>query len=472
MFGFSIVSGIVVLGVIDWFTRVGHFFVAYWWFMVSGIILLGVLIFVHELGHFLVAKWLGVGVLKFSLGFGKKLVGRKWGETEYQIALIPLGGYVKLLGESSDEKVSESESSRSFAAQSVLKRTAIVLAGPVMNFVLALFVWPLVFMIGIQIPSYRLSEPVIGWVEPDSPAAEAGFLRGDRLISVGGTRLENWESLMTVVLTSPNEELSIEIERKDQLIFSRLVPEVDPNTGAGHAGIEPDIPKMAIASVIAGKPAHEAGIEAGDIVLSINGVPHQDYLEMLRLIKENPGTELAFEIRRGEETLSVVVTPIRNPEKESGEVGISFAPGFLNIEMVERRYGFFPALKKGGQEAWRLTGLTFLVLGKLVTGKFSFRHLGGPITIVRVAGQAAEAGFTPWLQFLALLSINLAILNVLPIPVLDGGHLAFLLIESVIGKPISPEKQEMAFKIGFVLIIALMLIVTYNDLTKLPFRSP
>ncbi|NIQ38563.1 MAG: RIP metalloprotease RseP [Proteobacteria bacterium] len=438
----------------------------------AGIIVLGILVFVHELGHFLVAKWLGVGVLKFSLGFGKKIVGRKWGETEYQIALVPLGGYVKLLGESPEEKVPESESSRSFTAQSVLKRTAIVVTGPVMNFTLTLLIWPFVFMIGIQQPSYLSSDPIVGWVEPDSPAARAGLLKGDRLVSVGGKRLESWESLRTVVLTSPNEELGIEFERNEQLIFTRLLPEADPNTGAGHAGIEPDIPKMVIASVIAGKPAHEAGMEAGDVVLSINGVPHQDYLEMLRLIKENPGTELAFEIRRGEETLSVALTPIFNPDKESAEIGISFAPGFVNLEMVKRSYGFLPAFKKGGQEVAKWTALTFSVLWKLVRGKFSIRHLGGPITIVRFAGQAAQSGIPPLLQFVAILSLQLAILNVLPIPVLDGGHLVFLLIETVAGKPVSPKKQEMAYKIGFVVLVGLILVVSYNDVVKAFFRSP
>ncbi len=441
-------------------------------YILGGIIGLGILVFIHELGHFAVAKGLGVGVLKFSLGFGKKLIGQKRGETEYQIALIPLGGYVKLLGESPDEEVPDSERSRSFTEQSVIKRTAIVGAGPVMNLVLALFVLPAVFMIGVQQPRYLSSEPVVGWVEPTSPAAEGGFLPGDRLVSINKTPLANWESLAAKVLTSPNEQLTIAFERDGRPMSTEVLSQADPETGAGYIGIEPAIPKMVIREVMENSPAQQAGIQQGDIIVSIDGAPHQSYLEMLKLIKESHGRRLSCEIRRGEETRSVDITPIYNPEKDKSEVGVSFVPGFPDIEFVKRRLGFFGAIERGTREVWRLTGLTFSVIGKLLTGRFSIRHVGGPITIVRFAGQAAQSGFVPWLQFLAFLSLNLAILNVLPIPILDGGHLAFLLIESVIGRPISPKKQEMAFKIGLVILIALMVVVSYNDVVRVFFRSP
>ncbi len=435
--------------------------------IVVGIVVLGVLVFIHELGHFLVAKWLGVGVLKFSLGFGKKLIGRKRGETEYQIALVPLGGYVKLLGESPDEEVPEPERSRSFTGQSVVKRTAIVLTGPIMNLLLALLVWPVVFMIGVQQPSYLSSEPIVGWIEPMSPAAMEGLLPGDRLVSINGTPIEDWESLMSIVLTNPHEELAIGLKRGGEPLFRTVISQADPNTGAGHIGLEPDIPKMVIAQIIEGKPAQQAGIQQGDIIVSINGSQNQDYLDMLNLIKENPGTELTLEIRRGEETLSVNVTPLFDPEKNRAEVGISFVPGFLDMEMVTKRYGPLVALKKGSQELIKWTGLTFSVLWKLIRGKFSLRHLGGPITIVRFAGQAAQSGMTALLQFVAILSLQLAILNVLPIPVLDGGHLAFLVIESIIGKPVSPKKQEMAYRIGFGILVFLILVVSFYDLRRI-----
>jgi regulator of sigma E protease len=438
----------------------------------AGIVVLGALIFIHELGHFLVAKWLGVGVLKFSLGFGRKLIGRKWGETEYQLALVPLGGYVKLLGESPDEPVPKSEVHRSFTRQPVRRRTAIVVAGPMMNLLLTLLVWPLVFMVGIQQAGYLSSKPIIGWVEPSSPAAEAGLLAGDRLISINGETLKDWESLTAMVLTSPNEELTVTLERNGQVMSKKLVSQSDPNTGAGHIGIEPAIPKMVIAQVIEGKAAQQGGLRQGDIIQSINGEPDQDYLEMLKIIKESAGTELTCQVRRGDETLSIHITPIYNPEKESGEVGVSFVPGFVGMDVVTKRYGFLAAFKKGSQEVVRWTRLTFSILGKLITGRFSIRHLGGPITIVRFAGQAAQSGIIALLQFVAILSLQLSILNVLPIPVLDGGHLAFLVIETVIGKPVSAKKQETAYKIGFAVLIALILIVSYNDLVRIFFRFP
>jgi regulator of sigma E protease len=444
----------------------------FWLSVTKGIILLGVLVFIHELGHFLTAKWLGVRVLKFSLGFGKKVIGRKRGETEYQIAAIPLGGYVKLLGESPDEEVPESEQSCSFTGQSVIRRMLIVGAGPVMNLLLALVIFPLVFMIGIQQPSYLSTKPVIGWVEPESPAAEQGFRPGDQIMAINGRSISDWESLTIRILTSPGEKLTIEFERDGRMMSKRLVPIPAAETGAGMAGFQPSVPKMVVNRVVEGGPAAEAGIRTGDFILSVNGSPNQDYLTMRKLIEKSAGKSLAVDIRRGEQVLSLTMTPVLDPEEPVGRIGIQFTPGFPDIDFVTRSYGLLQAVERGGHEVVRLTRLTFAVLGKLITRKLSFRHVGGPISIVQIASQAAESGFISLLQFAAFISLNLAIFNVLPIPVLDGGHLALLLVESIIGKPVSARKQEMAYKIGFTILIVLMLVVSYNDIVRVFFGLP
>ena len=444
----------------------------FWLSVIKGIILLGVLVFIHELGHFLTAKWLGVRVLKFSLGFGKKIVGRKRGETEYQIAAIPLGGYVKLLGESPDEEVSESERSCSFTGQSVVRRMLIVVAGPVMNLLLALVIFPLVFMIGIQQPSFLSTKPVIGWIEPESPADEQGFRPGDQITAINGRSIPDWETLTTRILTSPGDKLTIEFERDGRMMSKRLVPISAPETGAGMAGFQPSVPKMVVNRVVEGGSAAEAGIRTGDFILSVNGGANQDYLTMRGLIEKSAGKNLAVNIRRGDQVLSLTVTPALDPEEPVGRIGIQFTPGFPDIDFVTRSYGLLPAVERGGREVVRLTRLTFAVLGKLITRKLSFRHVGGPISIVQIAGQAAASGFISLLQFTAFISLNLAIFNVLPIPVLDGGHLAFLLVESIIGKPLSARKQEVAYKIGFTVLIALMLVVSYNDIVRVFFGLP
>ena len=444
----------------------------FWLSIIKGIILLGILVFIHELGHFLTAKWLGVRVLKFSVGFGKKIIGRKRGETEYQIAAIPLGGYVKLFGESPDEEVSESERSRSFTGQSVIRRVLIVAAGPVMNLLLALVIFPLVFMIGSQQPSYLSTKPVIGWVEPESPAAEQGFRPGDQVMTINGKSIPDWESLTTRILTSPGETLTIEFDRDGRMMSRTLVPVSSPDTGAGMAGFQPSVPKMVVNQVVEDGPAAEAGVRTGDLILSVDGSPNQDYQTMRRLIEKSAGQRLVMDIRRGDQVLSVTVTPVLDPEASVGRIGIQFTPGFPDIDFVTRSYGLFQAVERGGYEVVRLTRLTFAVLGKLITRKLSVRHVGGPISIVQIASQAAESGFISLLQFAAFISLNLAIFNVLPIPVLDGGHLAFLLVESIIGKPVSARKQEMAYKIGFTILIVLMLVVSYNDIVRVFFGLP
>jgi len=347
--------------------------------IISVIILLGVLIFVHEVGHFLVAKWSGVGVLKFSLGFGPKLIGKKVGETEYILSLIPLGGYVKLLGESEGDDLSEEETKRSFLKQSVLKRMAIVVAGPVFNFLLAILIFTIVYIFGIPTLTTQ-----IGGVQDGSPAYEAGIKDGDIIIAIEGKELSRWDKLAEVVTKSKGGELRFTIKR---------------------------------------------------------GGDQHDVLLTPRLLK----TKNLF----GEDI-------------DSYKIGVSPSSQVV-IEKVNPGLAFWMSLK----QTWIISKLTVLSIVKIIEGVISPRTLGGPILIAQMAGAQVKEGLVPFVLFMALLSINLAVLNLLPIPVLDGGHIFFYFIEMVTGKEINIRWREMAQQVGFVLLVLLMIFVFIIDIERL-----
>jgi len=355
--------------------------------IISTIVVLGVLIFVHELGHFLVAKWAGVKVLRFSFGFGPRVAGFKRGDTDYCISLVPLGGYVKMLGgEQGEEEVDEAEVERSFPAQPVSKRIAIVLAGPLSNFVFAIVTFTLIF-------------------------ALAGI--------------------------------------------PRLTTE--------------------IGSVNAGSPAEAAGLLAGDKVLSINGRPLLAWDELSHTIEELGHEPLAVQVQRGEETLTFTVTPAQSEVKNIfGELvkrpvmGVT-ASGKSVIENVSP----LDAVSTSFTQTWNLSRLFLLTVVKMFEGVVSVKTLGGPIMIAQMAGQQAQEGIINLINFMAVISVNLAVLNLLPIPVLDGGHILFFSIEAVLRRPIATRKMEMAQKVGMVILLALMLFVFYNDIMRLlPGRKP
>ena len=348
--------------------------------IVSTIVVLGVLIFVHELGHFLVAKWSGVTVLKFSLGFGPRLLGIKRGDTEYLLSLIPLGGYVKMLGEDPEDEVSQDKLAGSFASQPVSKRMAIVLAGPSSNLLLAIVIFTLVYAFaGIPVLTTE-----IGSVSAESPAEQAGILTGDKVLSINGEEMESWD------------ELSSTIEK--------------------HG--------------------------------------------------ENP---LALRIQRGEEVMDVTVTPkVTEIKNLFGEpikrpvIGVS-ASGKSSIKEVNPLYAGYHSLL----QTWNLSKLFFLTIVKLIERVVPLQTLGGPILIAQMAGQQAAEGLLNLIYFTALISVNLAILNLLPIPVLDGGHLLFFTIEAILGRPVALKKIEIAQKVGMVFLLVLMVFVFYNDIMRL-----
>ena len=350
------------------------------YYIIPFIIVLGVLIFFHEFGHFLLAKLFSVKVLKFSLGFGPKLIGKNIGETEYLISAFPLGGYVKMLGEDDDEEIIPEDAHRTFSGQPVLNRIAIAAAGPIFNLLLAFLLFCGIYFIS----GYPVMTAEVGQVRPDSPADKAGILKGDIIDYIDGKKIEKWRDIKKFVEKSPGKGLNMVIIRGGKRISTIVFPEEE-------------------------------------------------------MVKNIFGEEI-----------------------KSALIGIVTSGNIKKLKLSPLQ-----AIKEGGRKTWELTALTVLVIVKLFKGVVPLKTVGGPIMIGQLAGDIARENLGYLFPFMAVISINLAILNLLPVPVLDGGMILFLLIEIVIRKPISIKKREMAQKIGFFLLILLMAVVFYNDLIRI-----
>lgn len=428
------------------------------------IIALGLLIFVHELGHFIIAKRQGICVEAFSLGFGPRLAGFKRGDTDYRISLLPLGGYVKMLGE--DAGAENALDPRSFSAKGVWARAKVIAFGPIMNVFFCLLIMPIVFMIGRAEPKYLREPPLLMGVRADSPAAKAGLKEGDRILSVEGGEVKTWEELLNRVLLAPGSTLKLDIERDGSRTQSSVTVGELPELKGGYAGIEPMFFYGADAQVDRLKPqgpADLAGLREGDKILSYAGKPVADFMDLSEKVNAGGGAVAEIVVSRDKESVTLKVQPIFDKEYGRFVIGISKdRKTGMPIEII--RYGFIDAVVAGTKENIKLAGLTLDVLKRLVTLQLSYKVLGGPIIIAKVSAAAAASGLADFLYFLAFLSIQLAILNFLPIPVLDGGHLMFLGIEAIFRRPVSARVRSIADQTGFAILIALMLIVTYNDL--------
>ena len=436
--------------------------------LVSFLVVLGILVFIHELGHFIVAKLSGVGVLKFSLGFGPKLLGIKRGETEYLISALPLGGYVKMVGESTGEEVSQEDSEKSFANKPISKKAAIVVAGPIMNLVLAFMLLPLIYLIGIQIPAYLDREPVVGYVVKGEAADKAGLKKGDIILSIDGRQIKNWEGLNNTIISSPDSLLNLRVKRDGEIKEIALTPEASSQTGGGIGGFYPPT-SPTIGGLAKGLPAERAGLKLNDTILAVDGIKIDHWVELQQAIqgqkpeaKKSEAEERLLLIKRGAETFEVSVKPQWNEDIQGHIIGISPLQ-----ETIIKRYGPVSATVEGTKKMGELTILTFAIIKKLFVGEISIKTLGGPLMIAQVAGQAAESGLTAFLSLMAFLSLQLGILNLLPIPVLDGGFLVFFGIEALRGKPMSEKVMGIVQNIGIGLLVLLMVFVTYNDIIRL-----
>ena len=431
--------------------------------LLAFIFVLGVMIFVHELGHYAVAKYLGIRVDVFSLGFGPRLAGFRRGDTDYRVSLLPLGGYVKMAGENYDE--SFTGSGDEFLARPKRHRFAVAVAGPLMNIVLAVLLTAATYTLGVRVPTYRSGPAEVGAVADGSAAEAAGIQVRDTIVAIDGDEVSTWQDAEIGIATSPGQSLRLTLDRVGKRIDKRVLVAAASERGEiGTIGVEPWIPFI-ITGTMEGSPAQAAGLKPGDEILAVRGENGavDEPSAISPFVSEREGEPLLFKLRRGEEFLEATI----RPAKIDGRVliGVERGPP-VRVE----KYGIVESLALSIRRNGEIVLLIGKVIGKIVTGRASLRSMSGPIDIARYSGAAASGGLVPLMGFMALVSLNLGILNLFPIPVLDGGLIAMLAIEGLIGRDLSMKVKERIFQAGFIFLILLMGVILFNDLSKnLPF---
>jgi regulator of sigma E protease len=420
----------------------------------SFVFALGIIVFVHEAGHLLVAKAFGVRVLTFSLGFGKRLWGFRKNETDYRLSLVPLGGYVRLGGENPDEVTDDPQE---FLNKPRWQRILVYLAGPVMNVILAILLFAGLFMAGIEVPNLAAMPSEVGAVMKGSSAEQAGLRQGDLILEINGKPSTTWEDASFALATSPNRPVALKIQRGEKTFTANVTPKLDPHYQIGDtAGIAPKN-RPQLTDVKAGYPAAAAGFELGDEIWAVDGRAIVDSAAFVAYIESKAGQKVDIEVRRGSTRKTISVVPRNDGGK--GKVGVNL--GFF------QRYPPGEALRASLVFNWRICTQTFDVLGKLVTRKVPPGGvLAGPLEIAKQTGAAARVGFKHLLFIMGFISISIALLNLMPIPILDGGQIAILLFESVIRRDLSLRFKEIVIQIGFVMVLLLMAMVIWLDIKK------
>ena len=444
--------------------------------LLSFIVAISILVAIHEYGHYIVAKKLGVKILRFSIGFGKPLWKKRFGkdQTEFVIATLPLGGYVKML-DARETKVSANEEHREFTRQSVWTRIAIVAAGPAFNFIFAITAYWLMFVVGVS-----GIKPIVGNIDADGLAKQAGLISGYEIVAINNNKTPIWDVAVKNIIPAIIDRSQAVLELKNKegnsitrtLDFSATTGEIKVEKLFEQLGFKPWRPSIepTVGAVLENSPAKSAGFIVDDKIISVNKTLTPDWLDVVEIVSSKPAEILQIVIlRKGQEkTLQVIPEKITRNGKIVGRLGLGPKAGatYPKDMRVTHGYNLLESIPRAFSRTWDFSVLTLKMMGKIFTGEISIKNLSGPVSIAQYAGYSASAGLARFLDFLAIVSISLGILNLLPIPILDGGHLTYYFIEVVRKKPVSEETQEFASRIGMVLLFSLMGVALYNDILR------
>lgn len=438
-------------------------------------LVLGAMVVIHEFGHFIVAKFFGIRVDVFSVGFGKRLWGVKKGDTDYRVSLIPLGGYVKMAGENLDEE--RTGEPHEFMSKPKWQRFCVAIAGPTMNILTALAIPAVMAMIHHEVPAYLDKPALVRAAEPNSPAEKAGLQSGDLITQIDGSRNPTWRDLEDTVAVNPDQDLPLTVKRDGETRQVTLHVGSRPfdQEKIGYSGLRAEDLRLTVSQVQPGEPAAEAGLKPGDNIIAVNGarVEQSRYGadEIIRVIRNSADKPLTLTVRRDDASLDITATPRIN----EGGLKLGFGQTITGAETVNQRLSLFAAVRYSVDENIRIIQLTKTALGQVFGGKRSARDtLTGPVGIAQIVGQAAQEGSVEVIRLTALLSLNLGVFNLLPIPVLDGGLIFMLLLESFLGLfglPLTLRVKERMMQVGLVMLMLLMGFVIFNDVSKQWFRS-